>query len=583
MYGGTQGEMARLINDSGVLGKSIKVTAETVKDIPFNKIIEAIHKTQQEIGITGTTVEEAEQTIEGSTKAMKAAWDNLLVGIASGDADISSLTNSWIEQVVAMGKNMIPRVKEIIKGMGELVKAVWNEVIPELAKEIPQIQPIVTALNWVKENADVIIAALNGILAGFVAFKTVTFIGSIVSTMQTLFTTIQTGIPIMQALNMVLNANPFGVIAMAIVGVVTAFATLWKTSEEFRNFWVDLWDAIKLAFETAWNGIKEFFTTTIPEAFNSVKETILQWKDNIVEFFQEFAQKAFEVVQNVITFFKELPYNIGLIVGEALGHLIQFGKDAWDWVRTKVPEIIDEIVNFFKELPNKIWTWLQNTFTKISQWGSNAILKAQETGRDFVNNIISFFRDLPSKMWTWLQMGIQKVGDFATDIAKKGKEAAKNLFDNVVEGIKQLPEKIKDIGKDIVEGLWDGITGMKDWVIDKIKGFGSGILDGMKKALGIASPSKVFRDEVGKYIAEGIGVGFEDEMSNVTKQMQSAIPTNFDVNSNLSGTNSMNDTGNNILEMVAAFKEALYDVKIEMNDEEMGRFIDKTVTRLVYN
>jgi len=401
--------------------------------------------------------------------------------------------------------------------------------------------------------------------------------------MQTLFTTIQTGIPIMQALNMVLNANPFGVIAMAIVGVVTAFATLWKTSEEFRNFWVDLWDAIKLAFETAWNGIKEFFTTTIPEAFNSVKETILQWKDNIVEFFQEFAQKAFEVVQNVITFFKELPYNIGLIVGEALGHLIQFGKDAWDWVRTKVPEIIDEIVNFFKELPNKIWTWLQNTFTKISQWGSNAILKAQETGRDFVNNIISFFRDLPSKMWTWLQMGIQKVGDFATDIAKKGKEAAKNLFDNVVEGIKQLPEKIKDIGKDIVEGLWDGITGMKDWVIDKIKGFGSGILDGMKKALGIASPSKVFRDEVGKYIAEGIGVGFEDEMSNVTKQMQSAIPTNFDVNSNLSGTNSMNDTGNNILEMVAAFKEALYDVKIEMNDEEMGRFIDKTVTRLVYN
>lgn len=582
-YGGTQAEMARLINDSGVLGRSVKVTAETVKNVPFAKIIDAIHKTQQKIGITGTTVKEAEQTIEGSTKAMKAAWDNLLVGIASGDADISSLTNSWIEQVVAMGKNMIPRVKEIIKGMGELVKAVWNEVIPELAKEIPSLQPIVTAFNWVKDNADLIISALAGILAGFVAFKTITFIGNIVTTMQTLFTVIQTGIPIMQALNVVLNANPIGLIITAVAGLVAAFVALWKTSEDFRNFWVDLWDALKLAFEAAWNGIKEFFTTTIPEAFNSVKETILKWKDNIVEFFQEFAQKAFEVVQNVITFFRELPYNIGVLVGEALGHLTNFGVEAWNWVRTKVPEIIDGIVSFFKELPNKIWTWLQNTFNKISQWGNNAILKAQETGRDFVNSIISFLRDLPGKMWTWLQNGLQKVGEFATDIAKKGKEAAKNLFENVVEGIKELPGKIKEIGKNIVKGLWDGITGMKDWVIDKIKGFGSGILDGMKKALGINSPSKLFRDEVGKSIAEGIGVGFENEMSNVTKQMQDAIPTNFALNSDLNGSYATSNTENNILAMVEAFKEALYDIKIEMNDEEMGRFVDKTVTRLVYN
>lgn len=582
-YGGTQAEMARLITDSGVLGASVEVTAKTVKSVPFAKIIDAINIIQQRIGITGTTVQEAEQTIEGSTKAMKAAWDNLLVGIASGDADISSLTNSWIEQVVIMGKNMIPRVKEIINGMGELVKAVWNEVIPELAKEIPSLQPIVTALNWVKDNADLIISALAGILTGFVAFKTVTFIGNIVTMMQTLFTTLQTGIPIMQALNVVLGANPIGVIIAAVAGLVAALVTLWKTSEDFRNFWLDLWDALKLAFEAAWNGIKEFFTTTIPEAFNSVKETILKWKDNIVEFFQEFAQKAFEMVQNVIKFFKDLPYNIGFLVGEALGHLIKFGVDAWEWVRTKVPEIIDGIVNFFKELPNKIWTWLQNTFTKISQWGNNAILKAQETGRDFVNNIISFFRDLPGKMWTWLQNGIQKVGEFARDLAKKGKEAAKNLFDNVVEGIKELPGKIKEIGKDIVKGLWDGITGMKDWIIDKIKDFGRGVLDGMKKALGINSPSKLFRDEVGKSIAEGIGVGFENEMSNVTKQMQDAIPTNFALNSDLEGAHVASNTENNILKMVEAFKEALYDIKIEMNDEEMGRFVDKTVTRLVYN
>ena len=412
-YGGTQAEMARLINDSGVLGSQVKVTAETVKNVPFAKIIDAIHKIQKRIGITGTTVKEAEQTIEGSTKAMKAAWENLLVGIASGDADISTLTNSLIEQVVIMGKNMIPRVKEIIKGMGALVKAVWDEVIPELAKEIPSLQPIIDALNWVKDNAAMIISALNGILAGFVAFKAITFIGNIVTTFKTLFTTVQAGIPIIKALGVALNANPIGLIATAVVGLVTAFVTLWNTSEGFRNFWIDLWEGIKQAFDAAWNGITGFFTTTIPETFNNVKETILQWKDNVVTLFQEFAQKATqkvsEMVQNVIKFFKELPYNLGFIMGEALGYLIKFGKDAWDWVTTQIPKIINGIVKFFSELPGKIWTWLQNAFTKISQWGKETIAKAKETGSNFIESVISFISELPSKIWMWLQNGIQKV------------------------------------------------------------------------------------------------------------------------------------------------------------------------------
>ena len=581
-YGGTQTEMARLINDSGVLGDAIEVTAETVKDVPFDKIIEAIHKTQQEIGITGTTTLEAEKTISGSTASMRGAWENLLVGIANGDADISPLLDDLVQQVIVMGQNMIPRVKQIIEGMGELVSEVWNEVIPKLAEEIPQLQPIVNAMNWIKDNADIIISGLAGILAGFMAFKTVTFIMGIVSAVQGLFTAIQAGIPIMQALNLTLNANPIALIITAVVGLVTAFVTLWNTSEEFRNFWIDLWEQIKTTFTAVWDTVTGFFTETLPEAFNSVKEKIGEWKDNIVEFFQAIPEKAKEIVQNVITFFKELPYNLGLIIGQALGHIIKFGQDAWKWVTTKVPEIINGIVNFFKELPSKIWTWLQSAFTKIATWGSNAIAKAKETGSNFISSVISFVQQLPSRLWTWLTSAISKVGQFARDIASKAKEGAKNMFDNVVNGIKDLPNKIMTIGGDIVKGLWNGIKGMKDWVLDKIKGFGKGLLDGLKGVLGIKSPSKLFRDEVGFNIAQGIGVGFTDEMENVTKQMQDAIPTNFDVNSSLNGVSgSRSDFVFN--SMVDAFKEALSQVKVELDDDEVGRFVDNTVTRLVYN
>ena len=136
-----------------------------------------------------------------------------------------------------------------------------------------------------------------------------------------------------------------------------------------------------------------------------------------------------------------------------------------------------------------------------------------------------------------------------------------------------------DIGKNIVEGLWEGISGMGSWLYDQVASFATGILDGMKEALGIQSPSKLFRDEVGKYIAQGIGVGFENEMSNVAEQMQSAIPTSFDTN--VSVGSSSGSVGFD--SMVSAFKEALYQVKIEMDDEEMGKFVDKTVTRLVYS
>lgn len=582
-YGGTQSEMARLINDSGVLGDTVKVTAKTVKDVPFDKIIEAIHKTQQEIGITGTTTKEAEGTITGSTASMRASWENLLIGIADGKQDISPLLDNLVQQVIVAGKNMIPRVKEIIKGMGELVVSVWNEVIPALAEEFPQIQPIVDAMNWVKDNADAIIAGVAGIVSAFMAFKTVTFITSIVSTVQTLFSAIQAGVPIMQALNLTLNANPIGLIVAGVVGLITAFAVLWNKSEGFRNFWIGMWESIKTTFSNVWESISGFFTETLPQIFDGVREKISEWKDKIVSFFQEIPAKVSEMIQNVITFFKELPYNLGLIVGEALGHIVKFGQDAWNWVTTKVPEIINGIVDFFAQLPSKIWTWLQNAFTKIGEWGKNTANKAKETGRNFINNTVSFFQQLPSKIWTFLSNAISKVGEFARNIANKAKEGAKNLYDNVVNGIKELPSKVYSIGSDIVKGLWNGIKGMKDWVIDKIKGFGKGLLDGMKKVLGINSPSKLFRDEVGTYLAQGIGVGFEDEMANVSKQMQKAIPTSFDTTANINGMNGAVGSSSSYYNMVDAFKEALSQMKIELDDDEVGRFIDKTVTRLVFN
>ena len=108
----------------------------------------------------------------------------------------------------------------------------------------------------------------------------------------------------------------------------------------------------------------------------------------------------------------------------------------------------------------------------------------------------------------------------------KAKTAAKNILDAVVNGVKSLPSKMLSIGTDLVKGLWNGISNMADWVIGKIKGFGDSVLSGIKNFFGIKSPSRVFRDEVGAMLAEGMAAGIEenadaplDAMANLSSDL----------------------------------------------------------------
>jgi hypothetical protein len=84
---------------------------------------------------------------------------------------------------------------------------------------------------------------------------------------------------------------------------------------------------------------------------------------------------------------------------------------------------------------------------------------------------------------------------------------------------------------------WQGILNVKDWIWDKIKGFFGGIVDGIKNFFGIHSPSTLFAG-LGKNMGEGIGVGFEDAMDQVARDMRDAIPTDFDIAANVHGAYS---------------------------------------------
>lgn len=134
-YGGTQAEMARLINDSGVLGDSIKVDEKTVNSVSFDKMIEAIHKVQTDLDITGTTSKEAATTVSGSLGSVKAAWANLMAGMGDKNADLKNLIKEMVSTVKTFAKNIMPVIKQALSGVTTLI----SELAPDIAAELPQL------------------------------------------------------------------------------------------------------------------------------------------------------------------------------------------------------------------------------------------------------------------------------------------------------------------------------------------------------------------------------------------------------------------------------------------------------------
>ena len=184
---------------------------------------------------------------------------------------------------------------------------------------------------------------------------------------------------------------------------------------------------------------------------------------------------------------------------------------------------------------------------------------------------------LIQKLPELIQSGVKLVGALVQGLLSSiGSvvEAAGKLAGAILQYLWELPGKLWNIGVGIVQGIWDGIIHSFDWIKNKISEWVGNVTQFIMHLFGINSPSKLFRDKVGKPLAEGIGVGFSDEMKNVTSEMKNAIPTSWNVEGNL---NSKKVTGIDgyekftYTETVDAFKEALSGMTVEMDDENMGK------------
>lgn len=156
------------------------------------------------------------------------------------------------------------------------------------------------------------------------------------------------------------------------------------------------------------------------------------------------------------------------------------------------------------------------------------------------------------------------------------------IIKSLVNGLKNGITAIRNVGRDLIAGLWSGIKDKWNSLKDSVSNFGKGIVDKFKSVFGIHSPSRVFKEEIGTNLALGLGEGFSDTMKNISQDMASAIPTNFDttVNANYDSNNSLNS--NNFEEQVKAFKEALAGMAFKVNDDKFGELVIEKVEKVVY-
>ena len=339
-------------------------------------------------------------------------------------------------------------------------------------------------------------------------------------------------------LSVAFGTTPLGLVITLIAGLVAGVVYLWNTSDNFRNFWINIWETIKNKFSECCKVIVDFFTVTIPDAFNTfisflqqlpekvwnfllqVIQKVIQWKDDMLN---KAKETGINFVNTIVTFFQELPGKIWNFLVQVVQRTVQWRNDMINKAKETGINFINSIITFFQQLPGKIWSFLLQVIQRIIQWRIDMINKAIEIGINFINSIVTFFQQLPGKIWSQLTAVIQKVIQWKNDMINKAKETAMFFSRTLVDSLKSIPGQMVSIGKNIVQGVWNGIKSMAGTFTSNVKNFFGGIVDSAKSALGIHSPSREMRDEVGKWIPAGVGVGIEDEMPALKQKFEEGM------------------------------------------------------------
>lgn len=422
-YAGTAQGMLELINDSGVLGKTLTDTSE-LADVGFANMVKAIEAVQEKQNIAGTTASEAMTTIEGSANATKAAWQNVITAIGRGEGlsdAFDGLVTSIFGEKEGEGllNQIIPRIETTLSGIGDFLVT----AAPLITEKIPEL--------------------IEAVLPSFI------------------------------------NAT-LGMISAVGQVLPDAFGSLMDiVMTEGLNLIKSLSEGLK-------TGIPEFLSNVLPM---------------LVSFTGEFRKNFGEIVDAGIDLILSLVD--GLIAG--LPDLIKY-----------VPEIIINIAGL-----------INDNMPKILEMGIQIIIALGKGIIESIPVIIENFDKIVEAIFAviqavnWLDLGskvVKLIGDGIKALLSLPANIFKDIANNIIDTFKN-GFSWSDLGRSVIDGIVSGIRSTGRAIGETLMGFARDAWSSVKKFFGIASPSKLMRDTIGKFIPEGMAEGIEENSDSVAKAM----------------------------------------------------------------
>lgn len=425
-YGGTKEEMQRLIDDANALNAAQGNLTDYSID-SYADIVSAIHDVQTEMDITGTTAKEASTTIQGSVASMKGAWSNLLVGIADENADFKTLTSNFVDSLVAVGENIIPRVKVILQGITNLISQASQSIIPLVLQAL-----IETAPSLLSAGIDLVMALVNGISSN---------VSSIVAC-------------IMDIISVLLEKLAEALPQLLVAGVNIVLGLVQGLIEGIPA----LIDALPTIITALVNGILDAIPQIIQAGINLLTALVGALP---------------EIIQAIINAIPLIIDGIINAIVQSIPLIIQAGIDLLMALIEALPQIITAIVAAIPQIVSGITDALIGNIDKIIDAGvqlfvalienlPKIIIEIVKAVPDIIAGIVKAFGDLA---WKIVEVGGNLIKGIWQGIKDAGawlKEKITGFFDGIVGGIKDFlgihsPSKVfAGIGGFMAEGLGEG-------------------------------------------------------------------------------------------------------------------------------
>lgn len=409
-YGGTKSEMERLIQDANKVKQANGEMGDLSID-KFSDVVQAIHIMQQQMGISGTTAEEAATTIEGSVGMMKAAWQNWLAELGKDNADINGLTKQLVDSVGTVIQNVGPRIAQIITGitaalpqlfssLGSTLPALVMQILPPVLGALGQLGTMLltSATTWITTS-------LPQLLAQFQSWVT-----------STLPSFLQSG------LSMITNL---------LQGIVQALPQIASTAVTVLTTLLD--------------GLSAQLPQLIPIGINAVLNLVQGILDNLPQIIDSGLKLILGLAQGLINALPDLVGKAPILIGQFVGGIIN-----------RLPQILQAGVQLLGALAN-----------------------------GFIASVPRLIGAIPG------------------------------MVGQIMHGF--LSANWFSVGLNIITGIATGIAGAAGRLVTAAVNAADNALNWVKRRLGIHSPSRVFRDQVGEMIGEGMAVGIDESASKVRK------------------------------------------------------------------